>query len=1043
MDRQPGRARGYAHPVLRLFLVGRLAATSDDEPLIIPTGERVQALIGWLGLNPGPHPRSVVAAALWPEADVELVRARLRTAVWTLRQAWGPAGSVLITARDVLGFAGDLIVDALTVPAPGAPLPDGELLPDVADAWAEDARVAYRERQLARFRALSREAERDGSVAAAARWAARRCALSPWDEAAHRDLINLLLASGDHAGAVDAARQFTARLRDELGIEPSAVTRAAHAAVTRGSLGARRAPLYGRSADLRMLAATWKATAAGRGRVILISGEAGIGKTTLLNEFSRRVTEAGARVGSGSGLDVGGSTPFAAWLDIARTLVATLPPVPAAHRWPGELNRLAPDLGSALGRAAVPAAVATPELERLRVFEAVLRLVEWAAGDRPLLIILDDCHHADRSSLQLMAHLSRQLAGLPVLIVLAGRDHPRRVEIDELLAAAVRAGLPVDHLELRPIDDSAIAAIAASFGVGDTGRVVHVAEGNPLLATESARAIATGSAAPPPNLRTAVRVLIGRLPPTSQRLTELLAVAGRPLTRTELDRLPDVAGTAVAAEALATGLLVRHEGRLGFRHALLREAAYADLTDPAALHEEVAEAVDPALGAEAARHWELAGRTERAAACWAGAARYARTVGGLVEAAEALDRATDCSPDDPDLWLELQEVWAWLGNREQEDHAWRRALSLLPPQRLAATWTRRGKQLRYVICDPARSWSAYREAMRHLDPADEQLHILIDVGLAWNEAVAGDPAIAAQLCSRVEAQLANQDQIDVRLDLIEIGLLSLMRQGRFREAGDLAGSAFSLLDAAAGPGQSYAIWANAAAAYVSAGDDEAALACIEWAIEGTRDLPVLFTECLGSRAHLQARLGLWESAHATLAEQATVAQRLDAAQVRASATSDAGLVALAEGDYPLAAERLRIALADLHSRRPALALARAEALARNSQPDEAAQQLRAALQEPTGPADQPWSLVPRVSGVQALIALAQGRVEQARHYLDESAAAWTKLLPRRDTYASEGYLAGLLDLGKPPVVGLVEPAKELAKITAELERLNTNSTRRG
>jgi DNA-binding SARP family transcriptional activator len=427
--------------VLRLFLVGRLAASYDDEPLPVPPAERVRAMIGWLGLHPGVSPRSTVAAALWPDADEDQIRARLRTAVWTLRRAWEPAVSVLIASRDGLGFAADkLVTDALAPPDAGSPLPEGLLLPGIEDDWAEQARQDYRDKQIRRLRVLAEQAEKAGSLSESAHWARRRCVLSPWDEAAHRDLIRLLAATGDRAAAADEARRFTARLRDELGIEPSAATRSAHAMVAQGAVVPRRSSLYGRAADLRALGAAWRAAAGGHGRVVLLSGEAGIGKTTLLAEFCRRVSEAGARVGSGSGLDVGGSTPFAAWLDIARMLMPTIRPVPAGQRWPAELNRLAPDLGAALGRDAVPAAVATPELERLRVLESALRLVEWAAAERPLLLTLDDAHQADRSTLQLMAHLSRRLSGLPVLIVLAGRDRPRRVEIDELTAATVRAG---------------------------------------------------------------------------------------------------------------------------------------------------------------------------------------------------------------------------------------------------------------------------------------------------------------------------------------------------------------------------------------------------------------------------------------------------------------------------------------------------------------------------------------------------------------------------------------------------------------------------
>jgi DNA-binding SARP family transcriptional activator len=121
--------------VLRLHLVGRVAAEADGTPLPVPSADRVRALVGWLGLHPGVQSRGRVAAALWPDADEAQARARLRTTVWALRQSWGGASDqVLAGARDTLGFAEPLWVDATD--ESGQEVSDGELLPGVDDEWA-------------------------------------------------------------------------------------------------------------------------------------------------------------------------------------------------------------------------------------------------------------------------------------------------------------------------------------------------------------------------------------------------------------------------------------------------------------------------------------------------------------------------------------------------------------------------------------------------------------------------------------------------------------------------------------------------------------------------------------------------------------------------------------------------------------------------------------------------------------------------------------------------------------------------------------------
>ena len=119
--------------------------------------------------------------------------------------------------------------------------------------------------------------------------------------------------------------------------------------------------------------------------------------------------------------------------------------------------------------------------------------------------------------------------------------------------------------------------------------------------------------------------------------------------------------------------------------------------------------------------------------------------------------------------------------------------------------------------------------------------------------------------------------------------------------------------------------------------------------------------------------------------------------------------------------------------RPAARLARAEALARSGRPDEAAAEVRRAALEPVRSSDQPWALVPRMARVQGLIALARGDRAGARRRLSEAAEGWRRHL-RHDPGAE--FVANFVDLGRPPIVGLVEPDWELRRLTAELAALD-------
>jgi DNA-binding SARP family transcriptional activator/tetratricopeptide (TPR) repeat protein len=1048
------RERDYRRCVLGLRLVGELAVERDGIP--VPLSVTNRRILAFLALCPGLHNRDALSARFWPDAAQSSAHANLRTALWSLRQAVGP--DAVHATRTSVGLhepawwidlreirnrsdVGDL--------AGAVELCRGDLLAGVLDDWASEARREHRERHTGMLDRLAQQAEAAGEPAEAARLSRLRCALTPFDEPAHRALLRRLGAAGDRAGALVASREFVDRLRTELGVRPGPATRAVLAEVrgpvTSGADTARRqAPLFGRAAELRRLVEAWTAARDGAARVVVITGEAGIGKTRLIGELAGRASSSGARVAVGSGVDVGGEAPLALWQELAHELVRSLPSPPQQASWPAELGRLSPSLALALGHLGGPAPVAAPELERLRIFDAMLRLVEWAAASRPVLLVAEDIHRADRASLQLCAHIGRRLAALPVLFVLSRRDRPARPDADALLADLAGRGVDVGEIELGQLTAAELAAIVTSVAPlphDDVQRVVTAAEGSPLLAVESARAVAAGSTAPPSSLRAAVRAAIGVLPRTAQELAEDLAVAGRELTAGEIAalELPDCA--EAERQVLNTGLIRRVGRGLKFQHALLAEAARADLRDPQPHYERVALAIEAAGGsdgldtkaAEVARALSRAGRDDLAGPRWRRAAAHARSLGALPEAVDFWLEAVRCAPEDPAPRLELAEVHAWLGRREDFERCWQEALDRTPPEDQSATWCRRGNVMRSVLCHPSASFTAYQQALALLSddaPAAARAEVLL--GVAGTEAVAGDPSRSGPLLEQV-ALLAPEPDVVTTAEIEWVRLAWLVRIGRFDELEDAAEKATQAFQDAELPSIAFAGLIIATCGLAAGDDVDAALRTADRALALTRGVPTLTLPCLAARAHLLSRLGRHDEALVAARDQLAMAERLDSPALVALAQNDAGLVTLAAGLFNEAAQLLAAALAgEAKVSRPATRLARAEALARAGHPDDATTELRQAALEPVGTGDQPWALVPQMSRVQGLIALARGDLVESRRRLSEAVAGWQR---RRPPDPGEELMANLVDLARPPVVGLVEPARELDRVSAELAEI--------
>jgi DNA-binding SARP family transcriptional activator/tetratricopeptide (TPR) repeat protein len=818
-------------------------------------------------------------------------------------------------------------------------------------------------------------------------------------------------------------------------------------------------PLAGRDDERAVLLDAWRRAREGDGGAVLLEGEGGIGKSRLALELLAHAEHDGATVAGCAGLELGGAAPFGLWAELLGELGRTIAPAApdASEVWPEDVGRLAPSVARRLSRTPPAATAASPDFERARLFEAVAEMLAWAATQRPLVLLVEDIHLADVASLELAAYVARRLPELPALLVLTRRDAPRRPDADLLRQALARRGALHAELELGPLPPAALAALVRSvarLADDEVGRVVEASEGNALLAVESARA--GGAGAQPQGLRALVRGATARLAPEARLVAELTAVAGRELTRDEVLALP--VDRPAAAAALDSGLLAARDGRLGFRHALLRAAAYDDVPEPrrAELHDQLAgalEAAGRAPAAELARHLRLAGRDEVAVAHLERAGLEARGMGALVQAAAFLGEALEIRPGDPTLLLELGDVEAWRSRWEATDEAFERALAGLAPDDAigrARAYARRGLWFRTSLCAPARSAAAYREALELLDaPAGvgdpnepaavsargDARTLLIDVlaGLAWAEGAGGDPDETDVLLARVHALTGGRLPDAIAATVNSARGMALCRRGRFTESyGPMVAAADAHLRAGA-VDEAWVALSNAACAAAFERDFERALAYAERAarLGGGRAVG-LAVHVHAAHAYVLSRLGRHAEARAAAEEQRARAERAESPTLLATAQHDLGQVALAAGDYATAAEALGAALeAGAAVPRAQARLARAEALTRLHRTGEAQAELRAATLEPVTPSDFPATLVPRLTRVQALIAAARGDRATAVALLREAADGWRRQL------AAGAPAAYRVDMGRPPVAGLVELDRQLEQIERDLAALDT------
>ena len=405
--------------------------------------------------------------------------------------------------------------------------------------------------------------------------------------------------------------------------------------------------LLGRDAELAALQTAFAGARTGAGGVVLVTGPAGIGKSSLVSEFARRCAGAGAKVLSGGCLPAVGAE------------IAYAPFVSAWRSANEDFGRL---LAGLAGLVDVPAA-----LGRAWLADQLLAQLRAWCRDRPVLLVIEDAHWIDASGLAVLAMCARAAAGHRLLLVTTARD-----DEDPPAGLFELASVPHGHqLPLGPLADDAVRALARAAGgpAVDVDSVVRRSQGHPLFAYELARHPGQRL---PATLRTLLANRIGQLAPVVAAVALAGGWAGEQLLAT-------VGGAGLPA-ALRRGLLVPAGATVRLRHELVGEVALAALLPEQArqLAGRIAEALVDAPVAVVAGLWERAGEPDRARRAWLAAGEQATGHRGYGETARAYLRAHALRPE-PASALAAAEALRWDGDLTQAATVLQSTLDRLPP----------------------------------------------------------------------------------------------------------------------------------------------------------------------------------------------------------------------------------------------------------------------------------------------------------------------------------------------------------------------------
>lgn len=695
---------------LRVFLLGQPRFEAGGVPYRFSSLPKALPLLAYLVLHRhAPTPREKVAFTIWEDESEEDARANLRRHLYHIQRAlppppraaspwiiaegdsvqWNPASGSLTDIGDFERLAASERDGAAAVECYG-----GDLLEGSYDEWLFADRDRLRNLYHSLLGDLVVECRSTRDLARAASYAQRILNSDPWREDTVRQLMAVRYESGDRAGAIAAYQQFDKRLREEMGVEPMQDTLALRDLIMRNErlpsvLASQRAgtgndaapddadvapeatsapllPFVGRDTEMERLRMAWSRAARGHGRIVLIGGEAGIGKSRLANEFALQAQAQGGRLLAGA-TTYPESKPFQAIAEALRGAAPLLVSLDVAPIWLGVAAQAVPELRVRKPDLPMPPEV-DPDHERLRLFEAFAVCIEALAKQRPLALILEDLHWGGEATVSAVQFIVRRFAHQPVLVVATYREedtpraHPLRRMRRELQEEKILVTLAPRPLGRDDVEDLLTRVASSTSGAPVAAALLERSAGNPLFLNELIQGLResggfTGQVVLPETARQAIAERVHRLDDGARSLAEVAAVIGQGF---DVDLVRDVSGwpendVLDGLSQLIDRRIVRESGRRSgyayvFTHHLVQDTIYSQIADDARVlrHRRTAKALEEMyperraeFSADIARHREAGREPAAAAEAYLSAARQAVHVYAYDEALGYLARCLD------------------------------------------------------------------------------------------------------------------------------------------------------------------------------------------------------------------------------------------------------------------------------------------------------------------------------------------------------------------------------------------------------------------
>lgn len=784
---------------LAIRLLGEFGLAVDGASIHAIQPGRQQELLGYLLLHRGTSiSRRHLAFLFWPESSEAQAHANLRNLLHFLRRALPGSDEYLhLESRSIawrseqpLNFDVATFEEALARAAAAQRTGDsavlrhalehavevyqGDLFPGCYEEWLLSERERLREHFTIALDQLISVLEQAREYAAAISCAQRLLRHDPLHETSYRRLMTLHAANGERAAALRTYHACVTVLERELGVEPQAATQAVYARLLESTglmteqtvAPVSTAPLMvGRQTEWSALLDAWRAATAGKPQAFIVYGEAGIGKSRLLEELRHWAAQQGATTLNTRSYAAEGALAYAPVIDWLRSpaLQAVLPALDSA--WQVELVRLLPEFSAVV--PAEPSQQWSERLRRLHLHEALVRVVLQARP--PLLLVIDDLQWCDQETIEWLHFLLRSASQAPLLLLGAarpeelGEQHPLHPFLVDLRSAGT-----LTEIELAPLTAEECAQLAAQISdrrlpLETLQGIFRTSEGSPLFIVELMRnrlldfdrGVRQDSAPPssttrsarllPTRLHAVIEARLDRLTPAARELAVVASVCGRAFTFGLLSIASEQDDAAIVRglDELWRRRLVRELGvdAYDFSHDAIREVAYADI-GPAwrrRLHGRVADALElvhvhdlDAVSAELAVHCQYGGRPaqaltwyQRAGAVAAARFDHLRSAAYLAAALSLLDALP---PEGDRITLEFSLLIAQIGNLVVTE-GFTGPQMLKTFERIAAIKDDlKDQRLRFVAVRDLRWYSSATGDMnRSLDHAKALMHIALQI----------------------------------------------------------------------------------------------------------------------------------------------------------------------------------------------------------------------------------------------------------------------------------------------------------------------------